>query len=341
MSDNDNASNMGGVVDASILNPDASDAGGIPDFLRRDNAGGFGNPVAQQPETSGETASEGEHEEQPQGTDATIASAPSEQEKAAHSQAEDTPTGNLTHDVSTNRPMSEEEMKREFMRDINTFGRQSGTGASALPRLGLRVLRAAADGLISTEKPKGGGKSDAVLIYEAYAAQDSKHSEHTEGGKKANAAKLNAIIGMGVMTTIDPVAVGDRMCRLHEQMVEAELKPKPFFAGLVDVARAQQDSDTELTDDAIKAALTKTVKDKTLEKEWEAIQKKVDGLIAGENPAGLKDQSERALKIGELINEHVKNYKADGADDSMVQFLIENKGYTEAQAREIVAKRPA
>ena len=76
--------------------------------------------------------------------------------------------------------------------------------------LACRVLRAAADGVLSTAKPLGGGKDDATLIYEAYTAMDSKHSEHTAGGAKANASKVRQIIGMGCMTTIlDPVAVGD------------------------------------------------------------------------------------------------------------------------------------
>jgi hypothetical protein len=236
-----------------------------------------------------------------------------------------------------NRPATAEEMRKDLFKDIGKFGKSSGEGASALGRLGLRVLRGAADGLLSTAKVQG-GKSDAVLIYEAYAAADSKHAEHTKGGMKANAAKLNAIIGMGCMTTCDPVAVGDRAVRLREKMEEADLKPKALFAGLVDVARKQQDSDVELSDAAIEEALTKTKVDKTLEKEWEAINKKIESIVTGENSAGLKDQSDRALKISELVAEHLKNFKSANADDELVVELVE-RGYTEAMAREIVRKR--
>jgi hypothetical protein len=238
-----------------------------------------------------------------------------------------------------NRPADPAEMRRDFFKDVNKFGKASGEGASALGRLGIRALRAAADGILSTAKPQGGGKDDATLVYEAYAAMDSKHAEHTAGGAKANASKLRQVIGMGCMTTIsDPVAIGDRVIRIREEMEGADLKPKALFAALVDVAREQQASDVELTDAAIRGCLTKTKADKTLEKEWEAIHKKVEALVTGEGSHGLKDQSDGALKIVQLIDEHIKNYKLDGARDDLIETLME-KGYTRAMAENIVDKK--
>jgi hypothetical protein len=238
-----------------------------------------------------------------------------------------------------NRPADPAEMRRDFFKDVNKFGKASGEGASALGRLGIRALRAAADGILSTAKPQGGGKDDATLVYEAYAAMDSKHAEHTAGGAKANASKLRQVIGMGCMTTIsDPVAIGDRVIRIREEMEGADLKPKALFAALVDVAREQQASDVELTDAAIRGCLTKTKADKTLEKEWEAIHKKVEALVTGEGSHGLKDQSDGALKIVQLIDEHIKNYKLDGARDDLIETLME-KGYTRAMAESICDKR--
>jgi hypothetical protein len=238
-----------------------------------------------------------------------------------------------------NRPADPAEMRRDFFKDVNKFGKASGEGASALGRLGIRALRAAADGILSTAKPQGGGKDDATLVYEAYAAMDSKHAEHTAGGAKANASKLRQVIGMGCMTTIsDPVAIGDRVIRIREEMEGADLKPKALFAALVDVAREQQASDVELTDAAIRGCLTKTKADKTLEKEWEAIHKKVEALVTGEGSHGLKDQSDGALKIVQLIDEHIKNYKLDGAREELIETLME-KGYTRAMAESICDKR--
>lgn len=232
-------------------------------------------------------------------------------------------------------PLSREDMIKELNKDIAAFGKQSGVGSTSLQRLGLRVVRAAADGLISTEKPKVGEKSDAVRIYEAYAANDSKNSEHSLGGMRANASKLNALIGLGCMTTCDGVVVADRTVIAWDRMAKAELKPKPLFAGLVDVARAQLGSDKELDDAAIEVALTKSKADKTIEKEWAGIQKKVEALITGESPHGLRDNSDEAHKISELICEHVKQFKTSSDDADMVETLME-KGHARSAAELVV-----
>lgn len=367
----DETLNHGGLVDPSLLNPETNTAdNGIPDFLRRTPD----NPAfATQEDASGQTelvVHEGEQllaalpdqeERHPdgmlkslpytvetvqpdnvtsQGNEALIANAPSQIERVDNMNNEDEGDNSSgLPPTNHNQPADPAEMRRDFFKDINKFGKQSGEGASALGRLGLRALRAAADGVISTAKPQGGGKDDATLIYEAYTAMDSKHAEHTAGGAKANASKLRQIIGMGCMTTLsDPVAVGDRVVRIHDEMTDADLKPKALFAALVDVAREQQASDSELTDDAIRAALTKTKSEKTLEKEWEGVLKKVEGLVTGENPHGLKDQSEAAIKIQELVSEHVKNYKIDGTRQDRIEAMVE-LGYTVAQATAIVDKK--
>ncbi len=260
--------------------------------------------------------------------------------RAPHEIEETTSQGNDQPPAAGhNQPANPEEMRRDFFKDVNKFGKASGEGASALGRLGLRALRAAADGILSTAKPQGGGKDDATLVYEAYTAMDSKHSEHTAGGSKANASKLRQIIAMGCMTTLsDPVAVGDRCVRIRERMEGAGLKPKALFAAIVDTAREQISSDTELTDAQIEAACTKTKADKTLEKEWTAIQKRVEGLITGEASHGLKDTSDTALKISDLCLERLKQYKSDETRADLIEAMIE-KGYTREMAVNIVDKK--
>lgn len=238
--------------------------------------------------------------------------------------------GDLSHDNTSNQP---EDLSKEFFADIRKFGRQSGEGASALPRLALRVIRAASDGVLSTEKPTG-GKDDATIIYEAYTAEDSKKAEHSAGGAKANASKLRQLITMGCMTTCDPVDVADRAVRKWNDMTAQELKPKPLYAGLVDVARAQCNQDVALTDDGIEEALTKTPAEKSVEKEWKAIQKKVTGLVSGENSAGLKDQSDMALAIAKMVDEHVTHYEVAGLDQNFIALCME-RGYTKAQAEDM------
>ncbi len=244
--------------------------------------------------------------------------------------------GDLGHDNTSNQPTTPEDLHKEFVKDVKSFGRASGEGASALPRLALRVIRASADGLLSTDKPKGGGKDDAQTIYDLYTSEDSRKAEHSAGGAKANASKLRQLIAMGCMTTCDAVDVANRTVDKWNAMVSAELKPKPLYAGLVDVARAQCDQDTALTDDAIEEALSKTPAEKSVEKEWKAIQKKIDGLVSGENSAGLKDQSDAAIKISELVKEHVSNFETQALDQDFIQMCIE-RGYTQAQA-EAMAK---
>jgi len=318
-----------GVVDTDILDT-SFDQGelqtGIPTFLQRPNSAGQHELVVETlpPEALLEALPE-------QTVEAEV-------EQPAEVAPEVTQAGNLTHNNQSNQPASPEEMRRDFFKDVNKFGKASGEGASALGRLGLRALRAAADGVLSTAKPQGGGKDDATLVYEAYTAMDSKHAEHTAGGAKANASKLRQIIGMGTMVNIDPVAVGDKVVRIREEMEGADLKPKALFAALVDVARDQQASDVELSDAAIREACTKAKADKTIEKEWEAIFKRTEALVTGENSHGLRDQSDQAMKIAELMSEHIKGWKLDGQRNDLIEALIE-QGYTREMARNIVDKK--
>ena len=337
------------------VNLDVEEEGGIPTFLQRQETPVFTTQVADDGQV--ELAVEAPADEQanevleqlaPQEGDPTAF-----EEQPAHSDApghtdlmvspeaidEATSEGNDAPGIGHNAPADPAEMRRDFFKDVNKFGKASGEGASALGRLGLRALRAAADGVLSTAKPQGGGKDDATLVYEAYTAMDSKHAEHTAGGAKANASKLRQVIAMGCMTTLsDPVAVGDRVVKIRERMEGADLKPKALFAALVDAAREQIASDTELTDAQIEAICTKTKADKTLEKEWTAIQKRVEGLITGEASHGLKDTSDVAHKISDLCLERLKQYKRDETRNDLIDSMME-RGYTKAQAEAIVDRK--
>lgn len=333
------------------VNLDVEEEGGIPDFLQRQETPVFTTQVADDGQV--ELAVEAPADEQanevleqlaPQEEPAHSYAAPPEALEGVHTLEvqHDTPEGNeedAAPGIGHNAPADPAEMRRDFFKDVNKFGKASGEGASALGRLGLRALRAAADGVLSTAKPQGGGKDDATLVYEAYTAMDSKHAEHTAGGAKANASKLRQVIAMGCMTTLsDPVAVGDRVVSIRERMEGADLKPKALFAALVDAAREQIASDTELTDAQIEAVCTKTKADKTLEKEWTAIQKRVEGLITGEASHGLKDTSDVALKISDLCLERLKQYKRDETRNDLIDTMME-RGYTKAQAEAIVDRK--
>ena len=327
------------------VNLDVNEEGGIPTFLQRQEAPVFTTQVADDGQV--ELAVEAPADEQANEVLEQLAPQEDAQEDAKIEQqladaGIDTSTGNeedAAPGIGHNAPADPAEMRRDFFKDVNKFGKASGEGASALGRLGLRALRAAADGVLSTAKPQGGGKDDATLVYEAYTAMDSKHAEHTAGGAKANASKLRQVIAMGCMTTLsDPVAVGDRVVSIRERMEGADLKPKALFAALVDAAREQIASDTELTDAQIEAVCTKTKADKTLEKEWTAIQKRVEGIITGEASHGLKDTSDVALKISDLCLERLKQYKRDETRNDLIDTMME-RGYTKAQAEAIVDRK--
>mgnify|MGYP003478957368 CR=1 FL=1 len=327
------------------VNLDVNEEGGIPTFLQRQEAPVFTTQVADDGQV--ELAVEAPADEQANEVLEQLAPQEDAQEDAKIEQqladaGIDTSTGNeedAAPGIGHNAPADPAEMRRDFFKDVNKFGKASGEGASALGRLGLRALRAAADGVLSTAKPQGGGKDDATLVYEAYTAMDSKHAEHTAGGAKANASKLRQVIAMGCMTTLsDPVAVGDRAVSIRERMEGADLKPKALFAALVDAAREQIASDTELTDAQIEAVCTKTKADKTLEKEWTAIQKRVEGIITGEASHGLKDTSDVALKISDLCLERLKQYKRDETRNDLIDTMME-RGYTKAQAEAIVDRK--
>lgn len=248
-----------------------------------------------------------------------------EEHEAAHAEGAG---GNLEHDNSTNTPV---DLHKKFFKEIEKLGSASGEGSSALQRLYMRCIRAAADGLISNEKPKT-GKSDAEAIYEAYTTADSKKAEHTAGGAKANRAKLNAVIGLGCSTSVDGVEIANRAVEIWEKMTKADKKPKALAAGLVDVARAQKDTPVELTDDEIEEALSKTPVDKSVEKEWRAIHKKIEGLVTGENAAALKDNSSEAIQIEELVRSHLATFTLAQENEEFIKLCMA-RGMTCEQAR--------
>lgn len=208
--------------------------------------------------------------------------------------------GNLAHSPQN------DQRRDDFMKDVREFGRESASGKDALPKLAMRVVRAANDGVIDTTKDKD-QRDDAAKIYEEYCKSESKKQihAHSDNGTKANVSKLRQLVLFGQMTTCDPVAVLDRAAELRAEMVKAEEKVLPVYAGFVAVAREQLDNTTgQLDDDAIKAAQRKPEpKEKTLEKELQAIATKLEKIITGE--AGVRDQSEHVIAAHDAIKQRL------------------------------------
>lgn len=153
----------------------------------------------------------------------------------------------------------------DLMRDVAAYGGKQGEGRRGKELLAMRVIRAAADCVITLEVTKGpDGKNlpdDAHKVYAAYLAADSKKNamDHTKDGIKKNASELRQIIGMGLMTTLGdggPVDVFNRMVSIHQGLaVEERISAFPAF---VAVARQQLASpDSPLTDNELAACCRK------------------------------------------------------------------------------------
>lgn len=240
--------------------------------------------------------------------------------------------GNLSHDNSTNQPVDH---SKAFWKAVKSMGADAGEGSTALVRLALATVRAASDGIISAEK-RTGSKDDAALIYEAYMSENSKKSgEFSAGGAKANASKLRQIIQMGSMTTCDPVDVCDRAVAAHKEMQKDEgVKLKALYPALVDVAREQLATDTDLTDEQIKDTIVSVPRDKTVEAELKAIQKKVENLIEGNG--GLKHDTPEMGQIKELIAGQLQTFTV-AKDKAAFVTMAMSRGYTQVQAEVLAA----
>lgn len=204
---------------------------------------------------------------------------------------------------------------RDFMRDVREFGRDAALGGDALPKFAIRLVKAAAEGVINPFDPKVHSQDnpdDAAQAYEAYVTAESGKAihNHSKAGIKSNTSKARALIALGHNPNCDGERVVDRALAIRKEMMDAEIASKSAYPALVDVARAQNATDHELTDDEIKAAVTPNqALEPDLEKVWSDIHKKVEGLITGENKHGLKDTSEEAVAIEEKIREILNSFQ--------------------------------
>lgn len=181
---------------------------------------------------------------------------------------------------------------KDFFKDIRKFGAESGTGKDALPKLALRVVRAAADGVIDLELDPDTKKDAAAVIYEQYASAESSKAVHSKDGTKANISKLRQLVKFGVMTTIDPVEVMNEAVQVREKMIEAEEKVKPAYLSFLDIAREQLGTTTQLDSDDLRGIIAKgEAAPKELETILKGLEKTLEGLVSGENRHKIKDTS--------------------------------------------------
>ena len=158
--------------------------------------------------------------------------------------------------MNTNTTNGLEDLRREALSRVREFGRAAASGEDARPACILQLIEDCQNGILSPD--------DNKEIYDQYLAAYSKRAVFTENGKAGNASKWKAPMSMGAMVGVDGVAVAQRAVTLRGNMASEGLKPKAMFDGLVSVSRAQlANPSAELSDDEIRDALSKDVKDKT------------------------------------------------------------------------------
>ena len=139
------------------------------------------------------------------------------------------------------------EKVQAFLTEVDELGKQSALGTTALAKFVERVIEAATDSLIKPYQAKG--------IYERYATA-SKNAGGTPGGISANASKLKRIIELCNQNY--GAQVIDDALRMRTELSNV----KSLLDGLADLARQRLNEKRALTDDEIRAALTKKPKAK-------------------------------------------------------------------------------
>ena len=176
----------------------------------------------------------------------------------------------LVHTLSNSQSL--EDMRKDAFAEAREMGRESAAGKDSLPKLAIRAVEWAYEGIFSEE--------DKKQLYDEYITAESKKLIHSDGGKAANASKLGSLLKLGAMTSIDPITVINDAARVHAEMRAQGLKPQSAYAAYVSVARAQLSSpNSELTDDELRAAMNKNTKDKTPDSLLKAAAKQIEEAI--------------------------------------------------------------
>lgn len=211
----------------------------------------------------------------------------------------------------------------DLVKEVAALGRDAASGKDSLPKLAHRLVRAAHEGVISTQVGQD-GLDDAHRLYTSYAEKQSKTAihEHTAGGFKANVSKMRKLIEMGSMPIIDPVDVMNRTVGIRQKMQEADEATKPAYASYVDVAREQlANPGRALTDDEIKGVCAKPAPaEKTVDKILKDCHKKLERLITGEG--GLKDQSEQVIAAEEALRTRLAAFAMEAAHQQNLHRLV-------------------
>jgi len=175
-----------------------------------------------------------------------------------------TVTGNLTHD--TNNEKAFDAGRRELFNAAAALGREGGTGARSLVKLGYLALRGTYDGYFSLAKPAAVNgvvpKDDYAKLYDGYVKGYSTKDEH--GSVVQQVSKLRAFGKAGGRRDIDAINEWNRWTTAYSAACEAEKGQKrrstePEYKAMLACANAQiaEGQSGPLTDDQIHDAIHK------------------------------------------------------------------------------------
>jgi hypothetical protein len=205
--------------------------------------------------------------------------------------------------------------RADFDKFVAEAGRNKAKGDDSFCAVFARTVKASQEGVLSLEKDKE-KRDDAQKIWETFAKGQAKRSfadptKKSENSDKVQVSKMRTGIKMGQLHAkgIDSFAVIERAAETHKQRAAGGMQVKGAYSALIDVARAQLDSDTELTDEQIVAAITpKEGAEKDLLTEGKAIERRLERVITGEAGfpfAGDEDLKAAFIEAHELIRDAV------------------------------------
>lgn len=235
-------------------------------------------------------------------------------------------TGNLTHSSTNDTRLA------DYMKTVREDGRLRAQGRDSLPNLGIRFIRAVADEVLDIAKDAD-GMDAAARIFTEFANSDNNKSVHDRSpdSVKAQISKLRALQKFASNPKWDAVQVGNDVIAAIEDYRKDQIDTKSTYAALVDVAREQLKSDTQLTASEIGVLVlpTTAVKEVTLESKLEKIAKAIEEVITGENKDNIKDQSPELMQAGELVNTRRKELlqlATKAADDKTLAEIAARRG---------------
>lgn len=206
----------------------------------------------------------------------------------------------------------------------NTLGGAAAKGADALPQLATAITNAAYQGVIGEEKEhtlNGEQVDAAAAIYATYkkASGKKQFADYSGGGDTANISKLRAFVKLGLHPHCDGPALLTKVSPAIDTVKKAGAKVLSPYPAMIQVARAAVKLDREMTDDEVLDAVQPAEKeDPTLDDYLKGVEKKLEKLIAGEAPGGLKCQDDRVITAYEKIKD-MRTFVAHGAE--MAEFL--------------------